>query len=838
MKPLIARGLVAATAFFNLLHPRVAPAQETAARQVQPLMESRGPDLPRPLLGPLVGYSGGAVIVAGGRDAETGQPVSQAYALPQGAADWVPLSLSRPLADAAAVTVGDDIICIGGTRGDGPSATVFRLAYADGRLTERPLPDLPAGVQLAGVAAVGSQIYAVGGVGVDGAPVSDSFRRLDVEAGTAWEVLAPVPLVGLRRPIVAAQAGDVMVFGGEVATGDGPSGEAWQVTTEAWRYRPVKLDATTQQGWLDMADLPAPWLSPAAFPTGQSHVMVLGGTSPLPGMGTDRRIFIYHAITDVYTTHSIWSGAAAGPQAAMWGKDDVALVGATGVVVRATFAHTTQTLSGLDYAVIGLYLCGLLGVGLYFASKEKTTKDFFLGGQKIPWWAVGVSLYATGTSAISFMAIPTKAWTTSTLYGVEGLVGLVGMVASAYLVVPIVRRLNITSTYEYLEQRFNRYMRLWGSALCIAFQMGGRMSVVLLLPSLAISAVTGIPVLPCIAVMGVLATVYTVLGGISAVIWTDVIQVVALFGGAILAFVLMVLGSDGGITGWATANMEYEKFRAFDLSMDYTQPVLWIVLAGAIIHIGTATSDQVMVQRVLSTPTIRQARRSYITLAAIVLPGSMLFTFLGTAMFGYFRAHPEMLNPTMENIHALPLFIVHGLPAGLTGLVIAALFAASMSTLDSSMNSVSTLAVTDFYRRFRPAVTDRQCLTLGKWLTGLVGVVGTGFALLMATFEIKSIFDMWMQLSYLVMGGFGGVFILGMFTRRANGWGALIGAISSIGITAAVKAFTALHFWAYGWVSVLACVAVGYLFSLVLPHREVDLDGLTVYTPRQTDIEG
>ena len=828
-----ALGLVAATVVHVLVHPTASLAQEPAARQVRPLIEARLPDLPRPLTGAIVGRSGGALIVAGGHDEASGAPVADAFALADGASEWTSLRLLQPLADAAAVTVGDEIICVGGMGGRGATAGAFKLIYAGGELLETPLPDLPQGVSLAGAAAAGSVVYLVGGLDGDGEPVRDSFLRLDLEAATAWEVVPPVPVAGLRRPIVTAQAGDILVFGGEVEV-DGHT----QVTTEAWRYRPTKLDATTRQGWLDMADLPAPWVEPAVFPTGQSHVMLLGGRPTLAGTGADRRLFMYHTITDAYATHAAWSGGLDNPRAVVWGKEGVALVGRGGAAVHATFDHTTQTLHGVDYAVIALYLCGLIGVGLYFANKEKTTRDFFLGGRKIPWWAVGVSLYATGTSAISFMAIPTKAWTTSTLYGVEGLVGLVGMVASAYLVVPIVRRLDITSTYEYLERRFNKYMRLWGSGLCIAFQMGGRMSVVMLLPSLAISAVTGVPVIPCVAAMGVLATIYTVLGGISAVIWTDVIQVIVLFGGAVLAFVLMVLGSDGGISGWAAANMEYEKFRAFDLSLDYTQPVLWIVLVGAIIHIGTATSDQVMVQRVLSTPTVRQARRSYITLAVIVLPGSMLFTFLGTAMFGYFRAHPEMLNPTMENIHALPLFIVNGLPAGLTGLVIAALFAASMSTLDSSMNSVSTLAVTDFYKRFRPEATDHQCLVLGKWLTGLVGAAGTGAALLMATFEIKSIFDMWTQLSFLVMGGFGGVFILGMFTRRANGWGALIGAVSSIGITAAVKAFTDLHFWAYGWVSVLACVAVGYLFSLVLPHREVDLGGLTVYTPTRTDFEG
>jgi SSS family solute:Na+ symporter len=797
----------------------------------RPLLEQQLPDLPAPLTAPVVGRSHGALIVAGGLDAD-GAPTDRAFVLPPGQDRWQSLSLPQPLADAAFVIVGQRLIVLGGRSPEGVSADVVALEFDGERLAAADLPDLPEATHLAAAVAVGQQVYLIGGVDGDGRPVADDFRRLDLSGGeaSAWKTLPSLPGGGLRRPIVGAQSGDVLVVGGQRRSTQG-----WQDVTDARRYRPQRLDATTRQGWLDMADAPTPQHRPAVFPAGQSHVMVLGAR-PDPARA-EAPVLLYHTITDAWAAHTLWSGDLEAPTGIAWG-DSVALIGEGGRGLRATMRHTTQTLHAVDYVVIVLYLCGLIGIGLYFSRRERSTTDFFLGGRKMPWWAVGVSLYATGTSAISFMAIPTKAWTTSTLYGVEGLVGLFGTVAAAYLVIPLVRRLDITSTYEYLERRFNEYLRLWGSFLCIAFQMGGRMSVVLLLPSLAISAVTGLPVIPCIAVMGLLATVYTVLGGISAVIWTDVIQVVVLFGGACLAFVLMVLGSDGGVAGWAAVNMEYGKFRAYDASFDFSQPVIWIALVVAISHVGTATSDQVMVQRVLSTPTIRQARRSYVTLAAIVLPGSLLFTFLGTAMFGYFRHHPEMLSPTMENIHALPLFIVNGLPAGLTGLVIAALFAASMSTLDSSMNSVSTLVVTDFYRRYRPQATDGQCLRLGKWLTAAVGLTGTGAAVLMATFEIKSMFDMWTQLVGLVLGGFGGVFILGMFTRRANGWGALIGAVSSIGITVSVKVFTDLHFLAYAPVAILACVSVGYLASLLLPHRAVDLAGLTLYTARRTDFEG
>lgn len=790
-----------------------------------PLEEQTLAPLPRPLKGAVVGRSGDALMVAGGRDAN-GNLSDAVFVLADGAAQWQMLKLEMSVADAAFVTGEDAVVSVGGETAAGVSAAVFALQYSDGQIAQTLLPDLPAPITKAGAAIADGILYVVGGLGGDGKPVTDNFLALDLAAPDAWQVLPACPLLGLHRPIVTAQSGDVLVFGGPRLVNG-----AMRHSTDSWRYRAQALDATTQQGWLDMSDLPVPWHAATAFATGQSHVMILGG--PQSADLADR-VVIYHTIIDAYTTDSAWSNSLEAPTAIAHGEDGVQLVGLNGAIA-ADFRHVTKTLHSLDYVVIVVYLAIIVCIGLYFSKREKTTQDFFLGGRKIPWWAVGISLYATGTSAISFMAIPTKAWATSTLYGVEGLVGLLGMVAAAYLVIPIIRKLDITSTYEYLERRYNPWLCMWGSGLNIVFQLAGRMSVVLLLPSLALSAVTGFPVLPVIAALGLLATIYTVVGGLAAVIWTDVLQVVVLLGGALLAFVIMVSGSDGGAAGWWAISMDYDKIRVADLSFDYAQPVIWIVLLNAVLHVGTATSDQVMVQRVLATPDVRAARRSYLTLALIVLPGSLLFTFLGTAMFSYFRAHPEMLNPTMENIHALPMFIVNGLPAGVSGLVIAGLFAASMSSLDSSMNSVSTLLVTDFYKRFRPAATDQQCLSLGKWLTAAVGFFGTGAALLMATTEIKSMFDMWSQLVALVLGGFGGVFVLGMFTRRANGWGALLGAVSSIGITVAIKTYTDLHFMAYGSVAVLSCVAIGYVSSLFLPHRAVDLEGLTVFALRDAE---
>ncbi|MGB0432482.1 MAG: sodium:solute symporter family transporter, partial [Bacteroidia bacterium] len=394
----------------------------------------------------------------------------------------------------------------------------------------------------------------------------------------------------------------------------------------------------------------------------------------------------------------------------------------------------------------------------------------------------------------------------------------------------ILRGITITSTYEYLEARFSTAVRLFGAFVSIAFQLGGRMSVVLLLPSLALSAVTGINVFYAIFIMGALATLYTVLGGITAVIWTDVLQVTVLFGGTLLAFIMMVSGTDGGFEGFFEINNEYEKLHAFEWGWDLTLPVFWVFILNQMMTQAALPSDQVMVQRVLTTPTVKDARKSYILLGLIVVPGTVLFHLLGSALFGYFHSHPETLNPAMQNIQTFPLYIVEVLPQGITGLLIAALFAACMSTLDSSMNSVTTVIIRDYYPFFGRIKDDKSILYEAKFITTIIGILGTGIALLMATFEIKSMFDLWMEILGIVGGCFGGVFVLGMFTKRANTNGAIIGAVSSIIITILVKSITDVHFMLFSTVSVASCIIIGYLASLFFAKPENNLDSLTIYT--------
>jgi Na+/proline symporter len=273
-----------------------------------------------------------------------------------------------------------------------------------------------------------------------------------------------------------------------------------------------------------------------------------------------------------------------------------------------------------------------------------------------------------------------------------------------------------------------------------------------------------------------------------------------------------------------------DKTHMFDWRLDFTIPSVWLFIILATADVGTWPKDQVMVQRVLSTSSAKAAGLSVWVMAAIVIPGSLMFFSMGTALYGFYKLNPERLSPMLNTDATFPFFIAAELPMGVAGLIIAALFAASMSTLDSSMNSVSTVIVTDFYKRYKKSVTDHQSLVLAKWITVLTGIFGTGFALWLTRMpNLGSIWDTFIMLTGLLGGGFGGVYALGMFTRRTNWQGALIGTISSVIITLLVKAYTPIHVLLYGGVAIISCMTIGYLSSYLFPSQAGQLKGLTVY---------
>jgi SSS family transporter len=401
---------------------------------------------------------------------------------------------------------------------------------------------------------------------------------------------------------------------------------------------------------------------------------------------------------------------------------------------------------------------------------------------------------------------------------------------TAHLIYPLLRRMEITSTYEYLERRFNRTLRIIASLQAIIFQTLAKASVVLLLPSLAISSVTGINVYTSVLIMGVVTTIYTAIGGFDAVIWTEVLQAGLMLFAPIAIMWVCVQSLPGGVEEFFQTGVTYGKFDFAVLSWDLAVPAVWVLLLMAFLNNTVVPAgDQPIIQRVFSAP-LPEVRKVTLTFTICGILIGVMTNMMGLTIFAYFHAKPAMLDPLSQNDQIVPLFVTQAMPVGFAGMVIAAIFAAAMSTVASVMNSVATIFTEDFFMKFKPASTDRQRLFVLKCTSYAVGILGTAMALILASRDLKSMMVVWTQFTALLGGGIVGVYSLGMFTKRANGFGAICGAVASIAVTAGVKLFTNLHWGTYVPIAIFSCILVGYAASLLAPQTR-NLSGLTVFTP-------
>ncbi|HOX39173.1 MAG TPA: sodium/solute symporter [Candidatus Brocadiia bacterium] len=599
--------------------------------------------------------------------------------------------------------------------------------------------------------------------------------------------------------------------------------------------------------------------------------------------GFSRDVLAYHAVTDswavlgrmpsdcpVTTCAVVWDGAIVVPTGEI-------RPGVRSPKVWTGCGETSRRFGILNYTVVGIYLLSMVLIGVLLMGREKSTDDFFRAGRRVPWWAAGLSIFGTQLSAITFMAIPAKTFSTDWRMFLFNMTII--MIAPFIILwfLPFYRRLNVTTAYEYLEKRFNLAARLCGSLMFVIVQLG-RIGIVLYLPSIALSVVSGMDVRLCVLAMGVFSIIYTALGGIEAVIWTDVIQVIVLLGGALLCFAMMIFHVDGGPGAFVRMALEADKFRMLDFSLSMNSPTFWVVMLGGFaVNFISYGSDQAVIQRYLTTPDEKAAAKGIRINAIMCVPSSILFFAIGTALFAFFKSHPETMNPTLTNADAIfPWFIVTQLPNGVAGLLIAAIFAAAMSTLDSSMNSIATALTTDFYRRLKigfahrnpwTAAPDRETahlsgirgflarrqdaipvkrieleesayLSFARWITVVVGVAGTGFALMMTRWNIKSLWDQLNTILGLFAGGLAGMFLLGIFSRRAHGWCAVIGLAASGLVQYLISRYTHVHILLYSFTGLAVCVIVGELAAFLIPSNGKSIEGLTYYTmPKETPTE-
>lgn len=434
----------------------------------------------------------------------------------------------------------------------------------------------------------------------------------------------------------------------------------------------------------------------------------------------------------------------------------------------------------LDAAVLACYVAALLGVGLRFSRKQHTTDAYFVAGRSMPGWAMGLSLLATIITSVTFIAYPGSAYAGDWSMLVPGIlfVGVLGLVGA--VIVPFFRQVVHMSAYEYFGRRFGRGIRLYSS---FAFAIGhfSKMGFVFYLLALTLSSMTSWPVQGIILLTAFVTIFYTMLGGVEAVVWSDVIQGFVLWIGILVSLgFLLFLPTQGPHAVLADA-WAHGKMSLGSTALRFDKPTIPVlVIYGFFFYLQKYTADQTVVQRYLIARSDRAALRGIALGAGLCLPVWAGFMLIGSLLWSFYRLTGERLPASIHKADQIfPHFLLTHIPAGLAGLFIAALLGSAMAMLASDMNCLSVIAVEDFYRYFRPRSTDRQQLRMGRIVVAFSGVAAAAVALKLASSQ-GSALSLYYTVTAVVAGGLAGLFLLAFLVPRATRQGAIAGVIANL----------------------------------------------------------
>lgn len=496
-----------------------------------------------------------------------------------------------------------------------------------------------------------------------------------------------------------------------------------------------------------------------------------------------------------------------------------------------------------DLVALTLYFMVTLFIGYLCSKRTTSTEGYFVGGRQVPGWAVGISMIGTSVSSVTFLAYPGAAFFGDWSKLVPGLMVPIAAAVAVFFFVPYFRRANLVSAYEYLEMRFGAWARAYG-CLMWSLMMFFRMGIVLLLVSIAVQAISGLDIYTIIVVMGVLIVIYTMMGGIEAVIWTDVMQTIVLFFGGLICIAIVLFNipeSTGTALGAAWDADKFALTVSWDLSL--LQETFWVLILFGLAHnLQEYISDQTRVQRYCAASTDAGAIRAVWVGALGCLPVWTIFMFVGTCLWIFYGAFPDDSVNDMAADQVFPYFILNELPVGVAGLVIAALLAAAMSSVDSALNGTATVLTSDIYRRFWvKGRDDSHYLRVARIITAVAGVVMIVVSCLLQwiiandLIQKETILGMTFFFYAVLAAGIGGLFFLGFFTRRANSAGALAGIVCALFVTLFLTVtvnedMAIVHRLLIGFFSNVAAFMVGYCVSLLFPAPEPrTLQNLTIY---------
>ena len=438
----------------------------------------------------------------------------------------------------------------------------------------------------------------------------------------------------------------------------------------------------------------------------------------------------------------------------------------------------------LDVIVIATYIAALAGIGVRFARRQRTTDNYFIAGRSIPGWAMGLSLLATIITSVTFIAYPGSAYAGDWSLLVPGIlfVGVLALIGA--VIVPFFRHVVHMSAYEYFGRRFGTGVRLYSSA---AFAIGhfSKMGFVFYLLALTLSSMTGWPLTWIILATAAITIFYTMLGGVEAVVWSDVVQGFVLWTGILVSLgYLLFLPKQGPHAVLADA-WNHSKMSLGSTALRFDKPtIIVLVIYGFFFYLQKYTADQTVVQRYLIAKSDRAAVRGIALGAGLCLPVWAGFMLIGSLLWSFYRLTGEAIPKTITKTDGIfPHFLVTHIPPGLAGLFVAALTGSAMAMLASDMNCLSVIAVEDFYHLARPTSTDRERLRVGRIVVALSGLAAAAVALKLAHSQ-GSALSLYYKITAVVAGGLAGLFLLAFLMPRATRTGAITGIVFSLIFTA------------------------------------------------------
>ena len=438
----------------------------------------------------------------------------------------------------------------------------------------------------------------------------------------------------------------------------------------------------------------------------------------------------------------------------------------------------------LDYLAVAAYLAAMVCMGLYFSRRQAGVDHYYAGGRHIPVWAVGMSMLAAIISSVTFIGYPGTGYSSNWLLLVQGLMVPMVLLVLIWFIVPAYRRTIRISAYEYFEKRFSYGSRLYAS-LAFSVMHFTKMGTVVYLLSITLSRMAGWNSYAVIFGIGVATIFYTLIGGIEAIVWTDVVQgFLFLFAGLMCLGILLFkpAGGPAAVVSLAAHNGKL-SFAPYDF--DFTRRTFWVLVFNGIFYaIQKYTTDQTIVQRFLLARDDRAAIRATLMGVLLCVPTWAMFMFIGTCLWSFYHITQSPLPANIKADQVFPFFIMTQLPTGATGLVVAGILAAAMSSLSSDLNCLSAVVVEDYYRRLRPDASGEQRLFVGKIAVAICGIVALCVACVYVHLGENSFLATVFELYAIFSGGLVGLFALGFFTRRANARGVLIGIAACILFTA------------------------------------------------------